>query len=78
MFGPWNDVWLLNKKSIKQYAVSLNNPFWTDVLKSWAEYTGDPFYAIDFLKQPLWNNLNITIDKKPVCRRTGKPRAFAI
>ena len=38
MFGPWNDVWLLNKKSIKQYAVPLSNPFWTDVLKSWAEY----------------------------------------
>ena len=68
IFGSWNDIWLLNKKSIKQHAVFLGNPFWTDILKSWAEYTSDPSNAIDFLKQPLWNNLNITIIKKPVCR----------
>lgn len=68
VFGSWTDVWFLNKKSIKQLAVSLSNPFWTDVLKSWAEYINDPRNAIDFLKQPLWNNLSITISKKPVCR----------
>ena len=66
--GYWKDVWLLDKKSVKHFATNLHNPFWKDVLKAWAEFINDTSGADDYMKQPLWNNLNITIDKKITCR----------
>ena len=67
-FGYWKDVWLFDKKSVKHFATNLHNPFWKDVLKAWAEFINDTSGADDYMKQPLWNNLNITIDKKITCR----------
>lgn len=40
--------------------------FWRDVIESWAEYVREPVEASDFLSQPLWNNVFIKIDNKPV------------
>ena len=67
-FGYWKDVWLFDKKSVKHFATNLHNPFWKDVLKAWAEFINDTSGADDYMKQPLWDNLNITIDKKITCR----------
>ena len=66
--GYWKDVWLLDKKSVKHFAINLHNPFWKDVLKAWAEFINDISGVDDYMKQLLWNNLNITIDKKITCR----------
>ena len=66
--GYWKGVWLLYKKSVKHFATNLHNPFWKDVLKALAEFINDTSDADDYMKQPLWNNLNINIDKKITCR----------
>ena len=63
----WEDVWLLNKKSLFVFGSSfMQNVFWRDVVESWAEYVREPVEARDFLSQPLWNNVFIKIENKPV------------
>ena len=64
----WNDVWLLNKRSLSLLACSfVENTFWRNVVESWAEYVQETVEASDILSQPLWNNvLNIKIENKSV------------
>jgi len=63
----WNDVWLLNKRSLTLLAGSLlENSFWRNVVESWAEYVQETVEASDLLSQPLWNNVFIKIENKPV------------
>ena len=67
----WNDVWLLNKRSLSLLACSLvENTFWRNVVQSWAEYVQDFVEASDLLSQPLWNNVSIKIENKPVFYKT--------
>ena len=50
----WNDVWLLNKRSLSLLACSfVENTFWTNVVESWAEYVQETVEASDILSQPL-------------------------
>ena len=54
----WNDVWLLNKRSLLLLACSfVENTFWRNVVESWAEYVQETVEASDLLSQPLWNNV---------------------
>ena len=63
----WNDVWLLNKRSLSLLACSfVENTFWTNVVESWAEYVQETVEASDILSQPLWNNAFIKIENKSV------------
>ena len=67
----WNDVWLLNKRSLSLLACSLvENTFWRNVVQSWAEYVQDFVEASDLLSQPLWSNVSIKIENKPVFYKT--------
>ena len=67
----WNNVWLLNKRSLSLLACSLvENTFWRNVVQSWAEYVQDFVEASDLLSQPLWNNVSIKIENKPVFYKT--------
>ena len=63
----WEDVWLLNKKSLSVLPSSfVGNTFWRNVVESWAEYVREPAQTSDFLSQLLWNNVFIRIENKPV------------
>ena len=63
----WNDVWLLNKRSLSLLACSfVENTFWRNVVESWAEYVQETVEASDLLSQPLWNNVFIKIENKSV------------
>ena len=63
----WNDVWLLNKRSLSLLACSfVENTFWRNVVESWAEYVQETVEASDILSQPLWNNVFIKIENKSV------------
>ena len=63
----WNDVWLLNKRSLSLLACSfVENTFWRNVVESWAEYVQETVEARDLLSQPLWNNVFIKIENKSV------------
>ena len=67
----WNDVWLLNKRSLSLLACSSEeNTFWRNVVQSWAEYVQDFVEASDLLSQPLWNNAFIKIENKSVFYKT--------
>ena len=44
----------------------VENTFWTNVVESWAEYVQETVEASDILSQPLWNNVFIKIENKPV------------
>ena len=48
----------------------MENIFWGNVVESWAEYVREPAEASDFLSQPLWNNILIEIENKPVFYRS--------
>ena len=61
----WNDVWLLNKRSLSPLACSfVENTFWRNVVESWAEYVQETVGASDILSRPLWNNVFIKIENK--------------
>ncbi|KAK2549422.1 LINE-1 retrotransposable element ORF2 protein [Acropora cervicornis] len=63
----WNDVWLLNNRSLSLLACSfMENTFWRNVVESWAEYVQETVEANDILSQPLWNNAFIEIENKYV------------
>ena len=63
----WNDVWLLNKRSLALWACSfVENIFWSNVVESWAEYAQEAVEASDLLSQSLWNNVFIKIENKSV------------
>lgn len=63
----WNDVWLLNKRSLSLLACSfMENTFWRNVVEWWAEYVEETVEASDILSQPLWNNVFIKIENKSV------------
>ena len=67
----WEDVWLLNKKSLSVLPSSfVVNTIWRNVVESWAEYVREPAQASDLLSQPLWNNVFIRIENKPVFYRS--------
>ena len=67
----WEDVWLLNKKSLSVLPSSfVVNTLWRNVVESWAEYVREPAQASDVLSQPLWNNVFIRIENKPVFYRS--------
>ena len=63
----WNDVWLLNKRSLSLLACSfVENTFWRNVVESWADYVQETIEASDLLSQPLWNNVFSKIENKSV------------
>ena len=63
----WNDVWLLNKRSLSLLADSLLEiSFWRNVVESCAENVQETVEASELLSQPLWNNVFIKIENKPV------------
>ena len=68
----WNDVWLLNKRSLLLLACSfVENTFWRNVLESWAEYVQETVEASDLLSQPLWNNVFIKVENNLCFIRRG-------
>ena len=67
----WNDVWLLNKRSLSLLEGSLlENSFWRNVVESWAMYVQETVEASDLLLRPLSNNVFIKIENKPVFYKT--------
>ena len=73
----WNDVWLLNKRSLSLLACSfMENTFWRNVVES--EYVQETVEASDILSQPLWNNVFIKTENKSVFYKSWYIKKFML
>ncbi len=48
-----NNVWSLDKLSLKKHVTNISNPFWVEVFKAWINYKKEDGQV---LKIPIWNS----------------------
>ena len=55
-----SNIWQLDKKSIKEFAKTVENDFWRDVLLAWESLVEEPANNDDVLRITLWNSFFVT------------------
>lgn len=57
IFGKhmYKAIWQVDRKSLKEFAMTMDNQFWKDVIISWVSLIEDPTEIDDILRVPIWN-----------------------